>query len=451
MKRLFLEIDSEERNRILKLHSNLGNNLINENIARVLFGSGAKTGAKTAISTATKNALVKNKSFNGLMRSKGYDNVHEFFNTLTLAPGRIKLSTVETADLAVQIFRATDDVAERAALASRFVDEQVFINQFIKSSEESTRSALRQAGKYSDEQIDSLIDAYKKNNNIAKGGWGKPVKGKTGSPAKRETGLSVRGKNPVANIPKTDGTIKKLIDTEIKNNGRVSWKELFQLYKNELKVAGITSAALISLGLYNYLKEQGVEDLPPQEEIVAPDTETNTTQNLGDRILKRGSRGSDVEELQTKLIEAGFDVGTFGDGTGVDGKFGKVTANAVREFQKAAGIKVDGIYGPQSHEALINYKPSMESPFDNPGPAMFPKDVKEITPKEVKQVEPNISISSEDVVIELPKNITNTKLDDVIPTIERGRKKCPSGKKRHIKKTIQNNKKGKIINVYGCK
>lgn len=440
MKRLFLEIDGEEKDRILELHSILETNLMTENLAGV-FRS-----IKGGVSKATKNALAAEKSVQTLMKSKGYDNIHEFF--LALEKGVLKLTPKETGSLALQVFKASDDVAERAVLASRFVDEQKFIDKYIKSSEKATKDALKQSGKYTDEQIDSLLNAYKKNNNIAKGGWSKPVKG--------ETGLTVRGKNPSvknppAKIAKTDGTIKRLVDTELKKSGRVSWKELFKLYKNELKVAGITSAALISLGLYNYLKEKGVEDLPPQEEIVVPDTETNTTQNLGDRILKRGSRGSDVEELQTKLIEAGFDVGTFGDGTGVDGKFGKVTANAVREFQKAAGIKVDGIYGPQSHEALINYKPSMESPFDNPGPAMFPKDVKEITPKEVKQVEPNISISSEDVVIELPKNITNTKLDDVIPTIERGRKKCPSGKKRYIKKTIQNNKKGKIINVYGCK
>lgn len=57
------------------------------------------------------------------------------------------------------------------------------------------------------------------------------------------------------------------------------------------------------------------------------------------RTLKRGSQGADVHELQTMLTARGFDCGK------VDGVFGKATESAVKAFQKANGLTVDGIVG----------------------------------------------------------------------------------------------------------
>lgn len=65
------------------------------------------------------------------------------------------------------------------------------------------------------------------------------------------------------------------------------------------------------------------------------------------RDLKKGCTGSDVLELQ-KMLQA---VGYYLDGT-LDGSFGKKTDRAVREFQKASGLKVDGIYGPKTRAVL---------------------------------------------------------------------------------------------------
>jgi peptidoglycan hydrolase-like protein with peptidoglycan-binding domain len=39
-------------------------------------------------------------------------------------------------------------------------------------------------------------------------------------------------------------------------------------------------------------------------------------------------------------------------GVGADGVFGKVTAHAVKRFQRDKGITVDGIVGPQTRDAL---------------------------------------------------------------------------------------------------
>lgn len=71
---------------------------------------------------------------------------------------------------------------------------------------------------------------------------------------------------------------------------------------------------------------------------------------LGDRILKRGMNGSDVKELQTALITLGYNLPKYG----ADGDFGSETEAAVKEFQKAHGLLVDGHFGPKSYKALLD-------------------------------------------------------------------------------------------------
>lgn len=57
-------------------------------------------------------------------------------------------------------------------------------------------------------------------------------------------------------------------------------------------------------------------------------------------ILKRGLKGAPVKRLQAKL------------GITADGDFGPGTEKAVRDFQKSAGLAVDGIAGPDTFTAL---------------------------------------------------------------------------------------------------
>lgn len=52
--------------------------------------------------------------------------------------------------------------------------------------------------------------------------------------------------------------------------------------------------------------------------------------------LKSGSKGAAVTQLQTRLNDLGFSVGT------VDGKYGNKTVQAVKAFQKAMGLNVTG-------------------------------------------------------------------------------------------------------------
>jgi len=63
-------------------------------------------------------------------------------------------------------------------------------------------------------------------------------------------------------------------------------------------------------------------------------------------LLKWGSRGSEVREVQTRLKNWGFYKGN------VDGIYGWRTANAVKAFQRKHGLKADGIVGNATAKAL---------------------------------------------------------------------------------------------------
>jgi peptidoglycan L-alanyl-D-glutamate endopeptidase CwlK len=63
-------------------------------------------------------------------------------------------------------------------------------------------------------------------------------------------------------------------------------------------------------------------------------------------VLKEGSTGPDVTNLQQGLKDLGFDP------NGVDGNFGPGTKAALIAFQKSKGLTADGIAGPQTMGAL---------------------------------------------------------------------------------------------------
>ncbi|NLJ78763.1 MAG: hypothetical protein GX329_05315 [Tissierellia bacterium] len=65
------------------------------------------------------------------------------------------------------------------------------------------------------------------------------------------------------------------------------------------------------------------------------------------RLLRLGSRGSDVRTLQQRLNSSGYNCGS------VDGIFGNRTLNAVRNFQRKNGLAVDGIVGPATRGKLF--------------------------------------------------------------------------------------------------
>lgn len=80
--------------------------------------------------------------------------------------------------------------------------------------------------------------------------------------------------------------------------------------------------------------------------IYAPDL-LKETGGLGSlELLKEGSSGPLVKQLQQRLKDKGFNPG------GIDGVFGLGTKAAVRAFQKANNLKADGVVGPQTWNTL---------------------------------------------------------------------------------------------------
>ena len=91
---------------------------------------------------------------------------------------------------------------------------------------------------------------------------------------------------------------------------------------------------------------------------------------LGRRIMRRGARGWDVAALQFMLRRRGYMVS-------VDGGFGRVTQRAVKQFQRARGIRVDGRVGRQTLSRMRRSAPRRGSGGGAPrGPVRFLRPVR---------------------------------------------------------------------------
>lgn len=69
---------------------------------------------------------------------------------------------------------------------------------------------------------------------------------------------------------------------------------------------------------------------------------------IGRRVLRQGMHGDDVKVLQERLNELGFEAGD------ADGRFGILTKEAVREFQRAHRLRIDGIAGSEVFSVLMS-------------------------------------------------------------------------------------------------
>jgi N-acetyl-anhydromuramyl-L-alanine amidase AmpD len=73
-----------------------------------------------------------------------------------------------------------------------------------------------------------------------------------------------------------------------------------------------------------------------------------TVPTTGHMTLRYGATGSQVKELQEKLIFIGYSCGE----AGADGHYGKGTESAVKEFQGNNALGVDGVCGPKTWKVV---------------------------------------------------------------------------------------------------
>ncbi|WP_284775872.1 N-acetylmuramidase domain-containing protein [Agrobacterium sp. lyk4-40-TYG-31] len=91
-----------------------------------------------------------------------------------------------------------------------------------------------------------------------------------------------------------------------------------------------------------YTRYSGVENPPPSK---------------ATGMLRLGSKGEGVREVQALLTRAGFPVK-------VDGDFGTATDTSLRGYQEANGLHIDGVAGPETMRKL---KELQTSPEEKPG------------------------------------------------------------------------------------
>lgn len=99
-------------------------------------------------------------------------------------------------------------------------------------------------------------------------------------------------------------------------------------------------------------KELFLKDLPKETAVKPTETKVDSEIVSSPSVLEKGDKGNAVKKLQQKLIDKGFKLTKYG----ADGHYGDETVNAVKVFQKAVKITVDGVYGPVTAKKLDEYK-----------------------------------------------------------------------------------------------
>lgn len=108
-----------------------------------------------------------------------------------------------------------------------------------------------------------------------------------------------------------------------------------------------------------YIRGYGVPKYDAENGTAAPEKETPTTTttseevktvNIELKVLKKGSKNNQVKTLQRILYALNYDLGSKNP---IDGNFGTKTDAAVRSYQKANKLTVDGIVGEKTWAKLL--------------------------------------------------------------------------------------------------
>lgn len=99
--------------------------------------------------------------------------------------------------------------------------------------------------------------------------------------------------------------------------------------------------------IYGYGRPRYDEETTEEEPKPVEEKEEVCSVNI--KVLKKGAKGDEVKALQILLIGYGYSCGS----SGVDGSFGPATDKALRAYQKAKGLTVDGACGPKTWNKLL--------------------------------------------------------------------------------------------------
>ena len=119
-------------------------------------------------------------------------------------------------------------------------------------------------------------------------------------------------------------------------------------YASILQSSGYaTDSSYCSSLIYDYVNRYDLRKYDP----VSTETPTHIQKRRTIKWTLPMMQGSDIVIIQKILVEQGYYIGT----SGVDGKYGKKTEEAVKRFQSEHGLVVDGIVGVKTWAMLEKY------------------------------------------------------------------------------------------------
>jgi peptidoglycan L-alanyl-D-glutamate endopeptidase CwlK len=125
-----------------------------------------------------------------------------------------------------------------------------------------------------------------------------------------------------------------------------NWKKFID--KPHVQLPGMTIADCSRLFKKGGLEAVWEEATRRLGKTVVKTKTSTTTQPPEQRVLSLKDKGNDVRFIQERLAALGRL-----PQEGVDGIYGKQTADAIKAFQKEKGLNVDGKVGPQTRTALF--------------------------------------------------------------------------------------------------
>lgn len=195
----------------------------------------------------------------------------------------------------------------------------------------------------------------------------------TGKQSYGSNGCRDLSANGMFNAATEKGTIKTLPEIP----GLILWKSGHvgtYIGNGELVEAkgfsyGVVRSKVSARGFTHWFK------LPGLEYVGEADTTTPVAAEcaLGERTLRKGSKGEDVKTLQLALASINYSCGK------ADGEYGTKTLNAVKAFQTDHSLEVDGVYGPLTHAAMIDAIQGPDEVEDSGGDTPSPTNVAKVT------------------------------------------------------------------------
>ncbi len=145
-----------------------------------------------------------------------------------------------------------------------------------------------------------------------------------------------------------------------------------------------TATPPIVIGTPGWTGAPAVTPTPTPAPTPTPSPVPTPTENPS---LRNGSTGDEVRALQRRLKDLGYYTGS------VDGDFGAGTESAVRAFQRANGLHVDGVAGPRTLSTL-NSSSAKHAPTATPRPKATATPRPAVTPKATSRAQPRTYVPS---------------------------------------------------------